>query len=200
MRPLVTPCRAAGGGCSFLEDSGSVAHTQQLTLDSNSHLGPGGERGRAGFDSCCNLTLANPTRVHEAAVAKSGGIHRTPNASRLRRQVRAKPLECVPMHRLRLRLSGRQHRYSAPSTATRLWNKAQGWTAGTTLGSFDGGALNPNGVVADGQRRRLVFQPPGHNPAGVEGSGGAVTQGWHRANPGLCGATPLAEIFKGRII
>jgi hypothetical protein len=34
------------------------------------------------------------------------------------------------------------------STAKRLCNKAQGWTEGTTLGSGDGWAPNPNGVVA----------------------------------------------------
>ena len=81
--------------------------------------------------------------------------------------------------------------YRAPSTAARLWNKAQGWTAGTTLGSLDGGAFNPNGVGADGQRRRLVIQPPGHNPIGAEGTGGSITQRWHRANPRALRRNPV---------
>jgi hypothetical protein len=72
-----------------------------------------------------------------------------------------------------------------------LCNKAQGWTEGTTLGNGDGRALNPNGVVAGGQRRRLVFQPPGRNPFGVDGHRRALTQGWRGANPGLCCTTPL---------
>ena len=77
------------------------------------------------------------------------------------------------------------------STATRLRSKAQGWTEGTTLGSGDGGATNPNGVVAGGERKRLVFRPPGRNPVGVDGHSRAITQGWRRANPGLCCTTPL---------
>ena len=81
------------------------------------------------------------------------------------------------------------------STATRLWHKAQGWTEGTTLGIGDGEALNPNGVVAVGDCRRLVFRPPGHNPVGVEGHCRAITQGWRRANPGPCSATPLGLEF-----
>jgi hypothetical protein len=81
------------------------------------------------------------------------------------------------------------------STATRLWSKAQGWTEGTTLGSGDGGALNPNGVATDGERRRLVFRPRGRNPVGVEGRCRAITQGWRRANPGLCYTTPLGLVF-----
>ena len=81
----------------------------------------------------------------------------------------------------------------AASTAKRLCSQAQGWTAGTTLGSGDGGAFNPNGVVAGGERRRLVFGPPGRNPVGVEGRCRAMTQGWRSANPGLCCTTPLGE-------
>jgi hypothetical protein len=81
------------------------------------------------------------------------------------------------------------------STATRLWSKAQGWTAGTTLGSGDGGALNPNGVVASGVHRRLVFWPRRRNPVGVDGHCRTITQGWHRANPGLCSTTPLGLEF-----
>jgi hypothetical protein len=77
------------------------------------------------------------------------------------------------------------------STATRLRNKAQGWTEGTTLGGGDGAASNPNGVVAGGGRRRTVFRPPGHNPVGVVGHCRAITQGWRRATPGLCSTTPL---------
>jgi hypothetical protein len=50
---------------------------------------------------------------------------------------------------------------------------------------------NRNGVAAGGERRRLVFGPPGRNPVGVEGHCRAMTQGWRRANPGLCCATPL---------
>ena len=79
------------------------------------------------------------------------------------------------------------------STATRLCNKAQGWTEGTTLGSGDGGAPNPNGVVAGGDRRRPVFRPAGRNPVGAEGPCRAITHGWRRANPGLCCTTPLGE-------
>jgi hypothetical protein len=79
----------------------------------------------------------------------------------------------------------------AASTATRLCNQAQGWTEGTTLGSGDGGAFNPNGVVAGGDRRGLVFRPPGRNPVGVGGHRRAITQGWRSANPGLCCTTPL---------
>ena len=105
-----------------------------------------------------------------------------------------------PSRRLRVRLSGREHNCCAPSTATRLWNKAQGWTEGTTLGSGDGGALNPNGVVAGRQRRRLVFRPPGRNPVGVEEHRRAMTQGWRRANPGLCGATPLGLERRGFVL
>ena len=78
---------------------------------------------------------------------------------------------------------GQQRRCAAP-TATRLWNKAQGWTRGTTLGSGDGGSLNPNGVVAGGQRRRLVLRPPGRNPVGVEGPRGD--------HPGLAPRQPWA--------
>jgi hypothetical protein len=63
--------------------------------------------------------------------------------------------------------SGRGHKWCAASTATRLCNKTQGWTEGTTLGSGDGGAINPNGVVAGRERRRLVFRLPGRNPVGV---------------------------------
>ena len=63
------------------------------------------------------------------------------------------------------------------STATRLCNKVQGWTEGTTLGSGDGWAPNPNGVVACGDRRRSVFRPAGHNPVGVEGLSITHTQG-----------------------
>jgi hypothetical protein len=81
------------------------------------------------------------------------------------------------------------------STATRLWSKAQGWTEGTTLGSGDGGAPNPNGVVAGGVHRRLVFRPRGRNPVGVDGRCRAITQGWQRANPGLCSTTPLGLEF-----
>ena len=55
----------------------------------------------------------------------------------------------------------------AASTAKRLCNKAQGWDEGTTLGAGERGAANPNGVVAGGDHRRLVFWPPGHNPVGV---------------------------------
>jgi hypothetical protein len=57
----------------------------------------------------------------------------------------------------------------AASTATRLCNKAQGWTEGTTLGSGDGGAINPNGVVAGGERRPLVFGHPAATPLGLMG-------------------------------
>jgi hypothetical protein len=92
---------------------------------------------------------------------------------------------------IRVRLSGREHKWCAASTATRLCNKAQGWTEGTTLGSSDGGAINPNGVVAASESRRLVFRPPGRNPVGVDGHCRAITQGWRRANPGLCCTTPL---------
>ena len=81
------------------------------------------------------------------------------------------------------------------STATRLWSKAQGWTEGTTLGSGDGGAPNPNGVVAGGVHRRLVFWPRGRNPIGVDGHCRAITQGWHGANPWLCATTPLGLEF-----
>jgi hypothetical protein len=97
----------------------------------------------------------------------------------------------VPALPIPARLSGREHRQCGPSTATRLCNKAQGWTEGTTLGNGGGAALNPNGVVAGGQRRRLVFRPPGRNPVGVEEHRRAITQGWRRANPGLCCTTPL---------
>ena len=79
----------------------------------------------------------------------------------------------------------------AASTATRLCNKAQGWTEGTTLGGGDGAAPNPNGVVYGVGRRRAVFRPSGHNPVGVVGHCRAMTQGWLRANPGLCCTTPL---------
>jgi hypothetical protein len=54
------------------------------------------------------------------------------------------------------------------STATRLCIKAQGWTEGTTLETSDAGALNAKGVVAGGERRRLVFRSPGHNPVGSD--------------------------------
>jgi len=85
----------------------------------------------------------------------------------------------------------------AASTATRLCNKAQGWTEGTTLGSGDGGVINPNGVVPGGDRRRLVFRSPGRNPVGVEGHCRAITQGWRRANPGLCYTIPLGLERRG---
>jgi len=79
----------------------------------------------------------------------------------------------------------------AASAAKRLWNEAQGWTEGTTLGVGCGGDVNPDGVVA----RRAENQPPaipsGHNPLGVGGHRGAITQGWRCANPGLCYTTPL---------
>jgi len=83
----------------------------------------------------------------------------------------------------------------AASTAKRLRNRAQGWTAGTTLGAGHGGAANPNGVVAGGDHRRLVFWPPGRNPVGVDGHRRAITQGWRCANPGLCCTTPLGLEF-----
>jgi len=83
----------------------------------------------------------------------------------------------------------------AASTARRLCNKAQGWAEGTTLGAGDGGAANPNGVVAGGDPRWLVFWPPGHNPVGVDGHRRAIAQGWRCANPGLCCTTPLGLEF-----
>ena len=57
----------------------------------------------------------------------------------------------------------------AASTSKRLCSKAQGWTAGTTLGRGQGGAANPNGVEAGGDHRRLVFRTPGRTPVGVDG-------------------------------
>jgi hypothetical protein len=55
------------------------------------------------------------------------------------------------------------------STATRLWSKAQGWTEGTTLGRGDGGALNPNGVVAGGGSEATRFLATGPQlPLGLE--------------------------------
>jgi len=83
----------------------------------------------------------------------------------------------------------------AASTAKRLCNKAQGWTEGTTLGPGGAGAHNPNGVVANGHHKRLVFRPPGRNPVGVDGHRHPITQGWRGANPGLCSTTPLGLEF-----
>ena len=54
----------------------------------------------------------------------------------------------------------------AASTAKRFCNKAQGWTKGTALGPGSEGALNPNGVVANGDQRRPVVRPLGRNPVG----------------------------------
>ena len=51
-----------------------------------------------------------------------------------------------------------------PPTATRWCNQTQGCTAGTTLGSGDGGAINPIGLVAGGRRRRLAFPATGPPP------------------------------------
>ena len=49
-----------------------------------------------------------------------------------------------------------------------MCNKAQGWTKGTTLGPGGAGAPNPNGVVANGDHKRLVLRPAGRNPIGVD--------------------------------
>ena len=70
-----------------------------------------------------------------------------------------------------------------------------GWTEGTTLGGGHGGAANPNGVVAGGDHRGLVFWPPGRNPVGVDGHRRSITQGWRCANPGLYCTTPLGLEF-----
>ena len=79
----------------------------------------------------------------------------------------------------------------AASTAKRLCSKAQGWTAGTTLGSGDAGVFNPNGVVAGGVQRWLVLWPRGRNPVGVDGPWRVITQTWRGAKSGLCYTTPL---------
>ena len=98
------------------------------------------------------------------------------------------------MLRLRVRLSGREHKYCAPSTATRLCNKAQVGPKGQPWVAAMGPS-NPNGVVAGGDHRRLVLWLPGRNPVGVDGHCRAITQGWRRANPGLCFTTPLGLRF-----
>jgi len=57
-------------------------------------------------------------------IAPASWTHSKRFATSTPRPNRAKPLECAPMPRLRVKLSRREHKYPAPSTATRLCNKA----------------------------------------------------------------------------
>jgi len=101
--------------------------------------------------------------------------------------------EAVPAHCLRVRLSGRGHNQCSASTATRLWNKAQGWTKGTTLGSGNGGPLTPTGLWPADDAGDCLFLPPRRRPVGI-----AAKANWRPGSRAILPSRPPHRACAGR--